>query len=280
MAQDSFLALGVFGAHPSGGTGFAKIVPALVFPVTIPVCGGIMQRTVLRADHIIKVFVVHICPPGMAILFGFGAGIAGGKNAAALKNTLADLGCFVGAVRYHGFVFGIVLAQFIVQRVKGCAVVDIAGSDVNTKNKIVLVAGCVCFVGKVFFVFPLVEHTAFRVGGGHHCFLFWGRLFVTVIRKRLFPVFFPISVYLIEQLFCIPLCLLGNRLFSLLFQIGACFNMRSIHKNHFCIQIAFLCGSFQQPAEHILHRGVVESVLEVVTHCGESAAPLRSVDIQ
>ena len=79
MAQDSFLTLGVFGAHPSGGTGFAKIAPALVFPVTIPVCGGIMQRTVLRADHIIKVFVVHICPPGMAVLFGFGAGIAGGK---------------------------------------------------------------------------------------------------------------------------------------------------------------------------------------------------------
>ena len=82
-------------------------------------------------------------------------------------------------------------------------------------------------------------------------------------------MFFPVSVYLIEQLFCIPLCLLGNRLFGLLFQIGACFNMRSVYKNRFCVQISFLCRSFQHPAEHILHRGVVESVLEVVTHCGK-----------
>ena len=58
MAQHNFLALGVLGAHPSGGTGLAKIDPALVFPV----CGGIMQRSVLRADHIVKVFVIHIGP--------------------------------------------------------------------------------------------------------------------------------------------------------------------------------------------------------------------------
>ena len=35
MAQHGFLALGVFGAHPPGGIGFAKILPALVFPVAL-----------------------------------------------------------------------------------------------------------------------------------------------------------------------------------------------------------------------------------------------------
>ena len=114
MAQDGFLTLGVFGTHPSGGTGLAKIRPAFVFPVALPVCSGIMQCTVLRADHIVKVFVIHIRPPGMAVLFSFGTGIAGGKNTTALKYTLADPGCFVGAVRYHGFVFGVVPAQFII----------------------------------------------------------------------------------------------------------------------------------------------------------------------
>ena len=99
---------------------------------------------------------------------------------------------------------------------------DIAGSDVNTKDKIVLVASRVRFVGKAFFVFPLVEHAAFRVGGGYHCFLLLGRLFVAVIRKRLFPVFFPVFVYLVKQLFRIPFCLFGNCLFGLLFQIGTC----------------------------------------------------------
>lgn len=110
MAQHSFFALGVFGAHSSGGTSFAKIGPAFVFPVAVPVCGGIMQCVVFGADHIVKVFVIHICPPGMVVLFAFGSGIAGGKNAAALKDSLADPGCFVGAVRHHRFVFGIVLA--------------------------------------------------------------------------------------------------------------------------------------------------------------------------
>ena len=56
---------------------------------------------------------------------------------------------------------------------------------------------------------------------------------------------------------------------DLLFQIGTCLNVGSVHKNRFCVQISFLCRGFQHPAEHIFHRGVVESVLEVVTHCGE-----------
>ena len=82
-------------------------------------------------------------------------------------------------------------------------------------------------------------------------------------------MFFPVFVHLIEQFFCVPLCLLGNRLFGLLFQIGACFNMCSVHKNRFCVQISFLCCGFQHPAEHILHRGMVKPVLKVVTHRGK-----------
>ena len=85
---------------------------------------------------------------------------------------------------------------------------DIAGSDVNTKYETMLVAGCVRFVGKAFFVFPLVENSAFRVGGGHHRFLRFRRLFVAVIGKGLLTMFFPVFVYLIEQLFRIPLSLL------------------------------------------------------------------------
>lgn len=54
----------------------------------------------------------------MAVLFGLRAGIAVGKNAAALEDSLADLGRFVGAVRYHRFVLRIILAQFIVQSIK------------------------------------------------------------------------------------------------------------------------------------------------------------------
>ena len=272
MAHHRFLAPGAFGTYPSGRTAFAKISPAFVFPVALPVCGGIMQRTVLRADHIIKVLVIHIHPPGMAVLFGLGTGIASGKNVAAPEDPFANPRRFVGAVRHHGFVLGVVSAHFIIQRIKGYAVVDIAGSDVNTKNKIVLVAGRVRLVGKALFVFPLVEHAAFRVGGGYHRFLrllLLGRIFVAVVGKGLLAVFFPVSVYLSKQLFCVPLRLFGNRLFGLLFQIGTCLNMGSIHKNRFCVQIPFLCRRFQHPAEYILHRAMVEPVLEVVAHRGK-----------
>ena len=53
-----------------------------------------------------------------------------------------------------------------------------------------------------------------------------GRLFVTLIRKRLSPVF----VYLLKQLFRMPFCRFGNCLFGLLFQIGICFDVGSVHK--------------------------------------------------
>lgn len=51
-----------------------------------------MQRTVLRADHVIKVFVIYVRPPGVAVLFGSGAGIAGGQSTAAVEDPLADPG--------------------------------------------------------------------------------------------------------------------------------------------------------------------------------------------
>ena len=104
-----------------------------------------MQRSVHRANGIIKVFIAHICLLGMTILFCLGTGTA------ALENSLADPGCFAGAVRHHGFVFGIVFAPFIVQGIKRYAVVDISRDDMNIQHKIVLVTGGMRFVSKAFF---------------------------------------------------------------------------------------------------------------------------------
>ena len=70
----------------------------------------------------------------MTILFCLGTGTA------ALENSLADPGCFAGAVRHHGFVFGIVFAQFIVQGIKRYAVVDISRDDMNIQHKRLFVA--------------------------------------------------------------------------------------------------------------------------------------------
>ena len=227
-----------------------------------------MQRTVFRTDHIVKVFVIHIGPPGVAVFFGLGAGIAGGKDAAALKNTLADPGCFVGAVRHHGFVLGVILAYFIVQRIKGYTVVDIAGSDVNTNNKIVLVTCCVRFVGKALFVLTRylrvsgsVVDTTVSFSSGGFLSLSSEKGFLPCSSRSLFTSS--------NSSFAYRFACLGTAFFGLLFQISTCLNVGSVHKNRFCVQISFLCRGFQHPAEHIFHRGVVESVLEVVAHRGE-----------
>ena len=269
MAQDRFLALCIFSALRSGGAVFAKVGSALVFPVSVPVCGGIMQRAVFRADHVVEIFIVNIRPPGMAVLLGFRAGVAGGQSAVALKNTLADPGRFVGAVRYNGLMFGIVFTQFVIQRVKRYAVMHVAGGDMDAENKIVLVTGGMRFIRKTLFVFALVENAALRVGCGYHRFFLFGRLFVAVVRKGLFSVFFPVFVYLFEQFSCISLRLFRHRLFGLLFQVCAGLDMRSVHEYSLCVQIAFLRSCFQHPTEYIFYRRVVEPVLEIITHCGK-----------
>ena len=101
-----------------------------------------------------------------------------------------------------------------------------------------------------------------------------GGFFPLSSEKGFFPVFFPVFVHFLKQFFCVPFRLFGNRLSSLLFQIRTCFNVGSIHKNRFRVQISFLCRGFQHPPEHMLHRGVVKPVLEVVTYrekCGTAS---------
>ena len=124
--------LGVLCAHCPCGTLLAQIGSTLVFPVAVTVCDRVMQRFVFRADHIVKVFIVHIGIPGMVAVFGFGACIGRGQNPAAFKDSFADPRCFVGTVSSNNFVFGIMQADIIVQGVKGYAVVNISGSNVYT----------------------------------------------------------------------------------------------------------------------------------------------------
>lgn len=126
MPLHGFLAFRIFCAHGTSWTVLAKICPAFVFPVTVPVCGGIVQCMVFRADHIIKIFIVYIRPPRMAVLLRLWSGIAGGKNSSAPEDPIADPGRFVGAVCYYCLVLRIVFTQFIVQGGKRHTGMDIS----------------------------------------------------------------------------------------------------------------------------------------------------------
>ena len=116
-----------------------------------------MQRFVFRTNYIVKVFIVNIGIPRMVAIFGFGACIGRSQNSTAFKDSFAYPRGLVGAVGGNDFVFGVVLANIIVQRIKRYAVVNVSGCNVYAQNKVVLVARCVRFIGKDFLVFALVE---------------------------------------------------------------------------------------------------------------------------
>lgn len=65
-------------------------------------------------------------------VFGFGAYIGRSQNSATFKDSFADPRGFVGAVGCNDFVFRVVLADIIIQRIKCYAVVNISWRNMYT----------------------------------------------------------------------------------------------------------------------------------------------------
>ena len=57
-------------AKVSGGTVGTDFGIALVFPISVPVGGAIIQHLVFGANNTVKMLIVHIFPPFMAALHG------------------------------------------------------------------------------------------------------------------------------------------------------------------------------------------------------------------
>ena len=68
----------------------------------------------------------------MVTIFGFGACIGRSQTPATFKDSFADPRGLVGAVGSNDFVFGVVLANIIVQGIKCYAVVNISGRNMYT----------------------------------------------------------------------------------------------------------------------------------------------------
>ena len=68
MSGDRLNAVLVICTKMSGGTVGTNLWVTLVFPVSIPVGGAVVQHLVFRADDAVKMLVIYIFPPFMTAL--------------------------------------------------------------------------------------------------------------------------------------------------------------------------------------------------------------------
>ena len=140
----------------------------------------------------------------------------------------------------------------------------ISGIDCHIKNISFLVASGLCCICKAFFVFTLVEYSAFGVSGRFINDSFFRRFGVI---KRFLAVFFTVFIDFFHQLFFVYFSRLRNSFLNRFFHIGICLDMRSVNEYCFGCKIACLLDFVQYPIEYLFYCFSCKSVLEIVTDC-------------
>ena len=128
---------------------------AFVFPVALPVGGGVAQGLVFRADNAVIIFIVNVLSPFMSALHRHGALVGCGQYAAVLKNLFADRGCLVSRIGDDCFHLRKRLSHLVIHIIKRHAVVNVSGCDHGFQNEAILVAGGVGLVGKLALMLSL-----------------------------------------------------------------------------------------------------------------------------
>ena len=154
MARHGLCVLLIFGAAFADRTAFANVTLAFVLPVALAVGGGIAQNLVLRTENAVVIFIVDIFIPGQVPLFRHRPLIGQRRDSPAVEYLLADPRRFVARVGGDDLGFGIVLDQTLKDRVKGDAVMDIAGRDLCFQHIPTPVADRMRLVGEAFPVLP------------------------------------------------------------------------------------------------------------------------------
>lgn len=141
----------------SGRTGRADIRIALVFPISITVRRAIFQGLVFGTYHAVVEFIIDILPPLVSILHGLRALVGCGKDSAIAEHFLADMRRFVCGIGHNGLYLWEIFRYFVVNFIKGHAVMNIAGCHDCFQHETVLVAGGMRLIGELALVLALDE---------------------------------------------------------------------------------------------------------------------------
>ena len=93
----------------------------------------------------------------VSILRGLRALVGCGKDSAIAEHFLADMRRFVCGIGHNGLYLWKIFRYFVVNFIKGHAVMDIAGSYHCLQHKTVLVAGGMRLIGELAIVLALYE---------------------------------------------------------------------------------------------------------------------------
>ena len=93
----------------------------------------------------------------VSILYGLRALVGCGKDSAIAEHFLADMRRFVCGIGHNGLYLWEIFRYFVVNFIKGHAVMDIAGCHYRFQYKTVAVTGCMSLIGELALVLALYE---------------------------------------------------------------------------------------------------------------------------
>ena len=246
----------------------ANIAFTLVFFISFTVGRGITENLILRAQDTIVIFIVHVRIPGQIPFLCHWPFVGKRWDFSTIEDLFANPRRFVCGIGHNGLHLWEIFRYFVVNFIKGHAVMDIAGCHDCFQHETVLVAGGMRLVRKAFLVLSLVEYSAFRVSGGfcHHFFLprRTRSVIVIILLQRFLPMCCAIRFNFLIQLLLIAFRRHRYGLFHLLFQVRIRFDMRSIHKHYFRRQVSCSRNFFQYPPEHTFDYFSCKSMPECV----------------
>lgn len=182
---------------------------ALVFPVSIPVCGVVGQQFMIRTDVTVVMLIINILMLWEKPLLGHRSFVREKRTDPFINQQLCNARRLVPCICYQCFYPD--AFDLVIQNLESPAVMMVAQVDAVTKDPFVLITCSLYVIGKYIFMLDFAEPSTLRVRRAClNCFFFfsvsvagWRILTLVFIFffQRTFSMCFPIFVDLFFQLF-------------------------------------------------------------------------------